>query len=153
MYFKLKPKCGNHSEKDSKGKLVVYKAGDGAVIQSDSDLSERFPGKFEKITEVEIKPTFKSPLDDIEIPGEVKEKVTSLVKKVLKKKSDTAKDFLASLGTEVTKEFPLAVKEDLRVFANGEAYSVIEADEADKVLNKAPLKKASVKAFIEKYLK
>ena len=42
--YKMLPKTGPHEEPDGQGNVVTYVAGD--VIENDSDLSTRFPGKF-----------------------------------------------------------------------------------------------------------
>lgn len=45
--YKMLPKTGPHEEPDGQGNVVTYVAGD--VIENDSDLSTRFPGKFIRI--------------------------------------------------------------------------------------------------------
>ena len=45
--YKMLPKTGPHEEPDGQGNVVTYAAGD--VIENDSDLSTRFPGKFIRI--------------------------------------------------------------------------------------------------------
>ena len=47
MFFKMKPKVGNHRQRNKKGDIVTYTSGD--VVESDIDLEERYPEKFERV--------------------------------------------------------------------------------------------------------
>lgn len=47
MLFRLKPKVGNHVERDDNDIPKVYKSGD--VVQSKQDLTKLFKGKFIRV--------------------------------------------------------------------------------------------------------
>jgi len=47
MLFKLVPKAGAHRERNMQGQMVEYVAGE--VVETDSNLAKRFPGKFIRI--------------------------------------------------------------------------------------------------------
>jgi len=137
MTFRIKKGCGAHSEPAKEGEEArMYEAGD--LIETEKDLCALFPGKFER---VEVFPNKPEPTPEPE-PEEQEEK-----------EEDTpAKEERHPLGRDVTDSFPEAKEEDLKVFADGGAYSVVEPDEDNKPLNEKPLKKRSVSTFIKKYL-
>ncbi len=130
MYFKLLPKVGSHSETDDKGKLITHRSEDGYVFDTDLDLIQMFPNKFER---VQVGP-------DVPKPPESK------------KPSKAEEDASNPLGRDVTKRFPKAAEEDFKVFADGGAFFVCESDDPTKALNDKPLKKAQVEKFVEEYL-
>jgi len=146
MKFRLLPKVGNHAETGEDGSPCVYKPGD--IVESDRDLVDAFPGKFERVVDG-VEDTHANPFKPT-----TKEKTA-----VQKAAEEGAKDVGAPdpedpnpLGREVTKRFPTALDEDFLVFADGGAFSVAEADEPTVPLNDKPLKRKDVGSFIRKYL-
>jgi len=134
MRFRLKPKTGSHAETIGKGKdakVVTYTAAEGHVFETENDLCEMFPNKFERVVVGE----------DIAPPS------PSAQRRAAK---PTAK--ASPLGDDVTKDFPTAVKNDFRVFAKGKAFSVAEPDEVGTAINPDPLEKGKVEKFIDDYL-
>lgn len=141
MYFKLKPKAGSHAERDADGNPVVHTAAEGRVFETDNDLCKMFPNKFDL---VEVGPDKKvaSPTSSVD------EKVGSEPPQKETKKP-------SPFGRDVTDKYPTAGKDDLRVFQDGDAFTVVEADDPEKALNASPLKKdgkGGVEAFVKKYL-
>lgn len=151
MYFKLLPKVGSHVEKDKDGNAVTYHSKDGRIIDTEMDLVKRFPNKFER---VEVNPTAESspkeeaaPVVEEAAPVVVEDEVAQVEEKS-KPKSKTH-----PLGRDVTKRFPKADKNDFKVFSQGGAFSVVEADEDTVPLNEKPLHKKGVDNFITEFLK
>ena len=167
MYFKLLPKAGNHVQKGPDGELITYRAEDGGVIESDTDLAKAFPNKFEKVE------GFRSESGKVQTKGETPEEKKDAVQTAAE---DGAKDLEPPkepektdedsgggeggeepkephpLGKDVTDRFSIAEEEGLMVFVHKGAYSVVEEDDPTVPLNEDLLKKNEVTAFIEKYL-
>ncbi len=160
MFFKLKSRVGNHAQKGPDGKVVIYYAKDGNIIESNTDLSEKHPTKFERV----------------DVPGSVKadtKKKKSDVQKAAKKgakdiapKKEKEEEDLKEeeeeeeekeqipLGKNVTKSYKMAKDQDLKVFYKRyKGRFVTEAEDVFTAVNKKPLKKAEVNKFIEKWLK
>jgi hypothetical protein len=138
MYFKLKPKVGSHAETGQDGKVIHYRPEDGHVFETDRDLVAMFPNKFERV----------------HVPGDEgaeDEASPPKPKKESKPKKDDAPP-PKPLGRDVTKRFPKAAEEDFKVFSDGGAFFVAEADEPTVALNEKPLKKKDVIPFIKEYL-
>jgi len=177
MLFKLKPKTGNHSQKDAQGNLVVYNYRDGHVFESDIDLEAQFPEKFERVKVPAAEPEPKNPPNIIkaaqEGTAEIKKcpeceavllagaKFCSECGSAAEEKSEEVQETevedndLEPLGKDVTEKFPRAEEEDLLVFyKKGKGYFVTEVEDPYTRLNKKKIgKKTSVTPFIEKYLK
>ena len=153
MYFKLLPKVGSHVEKDKDGNAVTYHSKDGRIIDTEMDLVKRFPNKFER---VEVNPTAKSSPKDEAAPV-VEEAAPVVVEdevaQVEEKSKSKSKSKTHPLGRDVTKRFPKADKNDFKVFSQGGAFSVVEADEDTVPLNEKPLHKKGVDDFITEFLK
>ena len=150
MYFKLKRKAGNHSQKDKNGKAVVYVAKDGNVIESENDLIKMFPGKFELVevvtAPVEVVKSAENKKSDVQ---KIVEKVAKDISAPVKKEEKKAEP----IGKDVTEKHPLAEEQDFKVFyVKGKGYFVTEADDDSVALNKKGIKKEKVEAFIKKYL-
>jgi len=148
MYFKLLPKVGNHAQKDPKtGKVTIYKSEDGCVIESDSDLVKKFPGKFERVKAFDPAAEAAAQTEEEEVE-EAPQPSAPSNKKPAKKTTKPKK----SVGKDVTEKFPEAKEEDFKVFLKGSAYVVTEADDPSVPLNKKLLKKKEVMSFIKEYL-
>lgn len=144
MLFKMKSGVGSHAEPGPDGRVVIHKAGDNAIIESDRDLVTMFPNKFERVDEINpAKPEksdvqkaaeegFKGVMPPADPPAEQEEE--------------------EPLGRDVTHRFPLAEEEDFKVFAKGGAFFVVEADDPDVPLNDKPLKRKDVEQFVEQNL-
>lgn len=132
MKFKLKKGVGNHAEKDDAGNVVIYKAIDGAVIESKTDLAKRHPDKFERVT-----------IDKPSVPAPVQ-----------KAAEEGAKDLKPEpLGKNVTEKFSLAAENDFKVFyKRGKGYMVTESVNEYIALNDKKLKKADVEEFIDEFI-
>lgn len=134
MRFKLKAGMGCHADEDG----VVYKA--ESIVVSDKALDVHFPDRFEKLPEAapETVPAASSkkgpqpPQDDDNIPEEPEEPKIERV--------------------NVSEEFPEAKDADLQVFQEGKFYNVTDSSDPDKPLNKTPLKKAKVGAFLQGFV-
>ena len=104
MYFKLKPKVGNHAERGENGRPIVYKSGD--VVESDQDLVKLFPNKFGRADEpaeeeeVEDKTEVPTP-DEIQERAEDEELEEPVKKKVFK--ASTPQMFTLEWDTELTR--------------------------------------------------
>jgi len=160
MFFKMKKRTGNHSQDG-----VIYVSGD--VVESEKNLCEMFPGKFERIdVPFEI---FKRPeKSDVQKAAEEGAKDIK-PKKKSKPKPVSDEEVLAiadepdeeedeedkePLGKDVTKNYKRAGEEDLKVFYKKfKGRWVTEAEDPFTALNKKPLKKDQVVPFIEKWLK
>lgn len=146
MKFKLKTNVGNHTQGNR-----VYKAEDGEIIESDIDLVEKFPNKFEKVVIPGAGPS-----DPEEIQKAAEEGAKEIEPQEEEEEEDDWDDEeeeLEPLGADVTKKFPIAVEKDFKVFyKRGKGYMVTEADDPFTKLNKKKLKKANVKEYIEKQL-
>ena len=169
MYFKLLPKAGNHSE--GKGKnMVIYEA--GQVFESDCDLAAMFPNKFVEVEGLEavghaqaaaapeeaktdVQKAAEEGAKDLKPPADPETSQEEPPKETPPAPEAPAAPAPAGepLGRNVTKRFQRAVEEDLQVFANGNEFFVVEADDPGRALNDKPLKRKDVLAFIEDYLK
>lgn len=159
MFFKLKPGVGNHAETREDGTLEIYKAEEGRVIESSRNLDAMFSGKFERVEIGDVPEEAKSGAqkaaekgaEGVAAPnkgkdrGEAEDGKSPQPKKSKKPKS--------SLGKNVTSRFPRAEEEDFKVFADGGAFYVVEAEEPEIPLHKKPLKRKGVEPFIEAFLK
>ena len=155
MYFKLKPKVGNHAHRDPEGKITVYHAADENVIESDIDLAKIFPHKFEKVDSNLSEDTSEPKKTEVEKAAEAgADGAADPTKKSSRKsRKEEEKKEANPLGEEVTSEFPKAVEEDFKVFsANGKGFMVVEPDEPTVPLHKELLPQEGVAPFIDKYL-
>jgi len=123
MYFRLLPKVGGHAFVDPSGKTVFLKASEGVVIESEVDLFKLFPNKFERV---------EAPAGPASAP--------------------VGPSPVSPLGRDVTQRFPLAVEHGFKVFADGGAFVVVEADDPGVVLHEKPLKRKDVGSFITGYI-
>ena len=147
--FKLKPKCGNHSEPNDKGVYVTYTS--GAVIESNTDLVKRFPNKFIRVnddsqdTEIGVSvPNIPKPKKEVTLTPEV-------LPKEAKKNSENAA--LKELyGDEITEEFPTAAIVNLKVFLKKNWCTVVDPEDDNIVLNEKKLRKNSVEKFLQEYV-
>ena len=157
MLFRLKPKTGNHAQKGPDGKIIIYCAKDGNIIESDIDLYAKFPNKFERADEVFA--SFDSKKKKPTVQKAVKKEVEEPALEVADEPEEVADEpeeekAQEPLGKDVTKNFPRAGEEDFKVFySKGKGYFVTESDDPFTALNKKRLKKELVTKFIEKYLK
>jgi hypothetical protein len=95
------------------------------IVKSNEDLCAKFKNKFEEITERMA--VLKQHVDN-----------------------DQAEAAAAEYGDDVTKKFPVAVKNGLKVFRNAEKlHVIIDPATPNQPLNRKPLKKESVAGFIE----
>lgn len=145
MKFRLKPNTGSHAGPGEGGKFKTYKPGD--TVESEQDLCKVFPNKFERIPDEA--PSSFSPSTE-----EQKAAVSKAAKKGAKGVAppETEEPEPNPLGRDVTKRFPTAQEEDFQVFADGGAFSVVEADDPTEALNDKPLKRKDVEPFIRQYL-
>lgn len=151
MHFRLKPKCGNHSQMNEKtGEIDIFTADSGELIGSVVDLCKMFPNKFEQV----------------DVPGAVlkqTKKQKDAVQAVAEKGAEGVADpnidddedeDQKPLGKDVTRNYPIAVEQDFKVFyVKFKGRWITEADDPFKALNEKPLKKDKVIPFIEDYLK
>lgn len=147
MKFRLLPKVGDHASPGPGGTTRIYHAGD--VVESDINLKEMFPGKFEEWVE-EI-PSLKPTKEQKEAVQKAAEKGAEEIASKPESKPET-KTEPRSLGRDVTSRFPLAEEQDCLVFADGGAFNVVEKDDPTMVLNDKPLKRKDVEPFIRQFL-
>lgn len=147
MKFRLLPKAGDHAEAGAGGVALAYRAGD--IVESDRDLMEAFPNKFERV-DVAEEPA--SPSTPFKPSAEEKTAVQKAAEEGAKDVSPPEDPKSNPLGRDVTKRFPKALEEEFLVFADGGAFSVSEADEPAEALNNKPLKRKDVDSFIREYL-
>jgi hypothetical protein len=146
MRFKLIPGAGSHSEFGPDGQIIVYKAEDGKIIETDRDLAAQFVNKFERV-EVAVEELVAAPVEEAaEAPPKKFE-----AKKP--KRKSTKRGPKSKLGRNVTFRFPGAAEQDFLIFADGGAFYVVDKDEVDKPLNEKPLHKDEVAPFMTEYLK
>jgi hypothetical protein len=158
MFFRLKEKCGTHSQN---GK--TYHPGD--VVETDMDLSVKFHTKFVKIYDDEDKkdtgkktPKIATPPDPAskktEADKDNKSKSASVSKKSKKKvkKTKGKKKNSKKYGVNVTEDFPLAEDNGLRVYEKSKVFSIIEMDADNKKVCLKKTKKKDVVNFIEAML-
>jgi hypothetical protein len=154
MLFKLKPGVGNHSEKDPKtGKVTIYHSKDGEIIDSDKNLCQIFPDKFEQVNVGGVV------VQDVNTPKKAKTPVQKAAEKGAKDiappKETEKKKTAKSLGRDITeKNFPEVGEQDFKVFYTPrKGYFVTENEDISVAINDTPLKKDEVTAFVENYLK
>jgi len=146
--FRLKPKCGNHIERDKKGKPVTYTSKSGHnIVESDRDLVTAFPGKFEVVPEQFSEDVPTAP--DIPEPSKKEKKITISPKKVASKKTEIPE---SEYGVDVTKEFPTASEVELKVFEKLKWFTVVDPDN-NEVLNDKKLRRDKVEGFLADYLR
>lgn len=150
MKFKLIPGTGNHAARGPDGEIVVYKAEDGIIIESDEDLAAKFVNKFERVEVAPDEPTTAPAEAPAEKPAP---KTTAKKKATRKRKSKPKKAAKPKLGRDVTAKFPGAAEQDFRVFADGGAFSVVDKDKPDQPLHENPLHTHEVAPFMAEYLK
>jgi hypothetical protein len=142
MYYKLKPRAGSHSERGEDGNPVVFTAEQGHVFETDNDLCAMFPNKFDR---VEVGPD-KTASPTSSVGGKADSGPPQ---------KETKAPSPSPFGVDVTDKYPSAGKDDLRVFQDGDAFTVVEADDPENALNANPLKKdgkGGVEAFVKKYV-
>jgi len=141
--FRLRPRCGNHIEKNSEGKPITYKSGD--VVKSDRDLTIAFPGKFEVVLggdASEDMPTAPN------IPkSSKKKKITTSPKESVSEKVEIPE---SEHGVDVTKEFLTASEAKLKVFEKSKWFTVVDPDN-NEVLNEKKLRRGKVEDFLADY--
>lgn len=125
--FRFKLLEGKHAEEDA---VKVYKKGD--VVESFSNLAEKFPGRFELVGE-------KAPekVEDEKIKIKIKPKATETE--------------LQARGDEVTKDFKTVDPKLFQVFKREKLFHVFEVGKTSP-LNPAGLKADAVEKFCTDYL-
>jgi len=144
--FRLKPRCGNHIERDKKGKPVTYKSGD--IVESDRDLVTAFPGKFE-VVPGQFSEDGVVTAPNIPEPSKKEKKITISPKKAISKKTEIPE---SEYGVDVTKEFPTASEVELKVFEKSKWLTVVDPDN-NEVLNDKKLRRDKVEGFLADYLR
>ena len=140
MLFRLKKKVGNHEDNNGK----IYRSGE--YIESASDLTKQFKGKFEKIQD---------PDTIARITKEANKKVHTSSKPDIKKpKAKNKKKSKPSVhpeyGTDVSKDFPISKELGLKIYEKNKWFNIIDP-ETEEVLNGKKLRAKKVKSFLEKY--
>ena len=137
-------KIGRHDQKDENGNLKTYFAGD--EVHSDRDLCAMFPNKFS---------TIPLAMGDQPPAKAVEEKL--IVKKNDAKEDNppaTSGEKEVSLGKDVTKDFPEAVKQDYIIYLNDKLLYIVDPEEPKLILNPKGFKKSKeVKPFIAELVK
>lgn len=147
MFFRIKPKCGEHTEEGR-----TY--GPGDVIKTKKDLCKIFVGKFEKVFDEDKKKDTGHKIPKIATPDAPSVEAESDKGKTKsdpasKSSQKNAKKNSKKYGVNVTEDFPLAEEKDLRVYEKAKVFSIIESDsEGKKILLKKTTKKDVVN-FIE----
>jgi len=141
--FRLRPRCGNHIEKNSEDKPITYKSGD--VVKSDRDLTIAFPGKFEVVLGGEASEDMPT-APNISKPSK-KKKISTSPKESASKKVEIPE---SEHGVDVTKEFPTASEVKLKVFEKSKWFIVVDPDN-NEVLNEKKLRKGKVEDFLADY--
>jgi hypothetical protein len=159
MLFKLKPGVGNHAETDPKtGEITVYHANEGKIIESQHNLVQLFPDKFERVNiggvteqeKEEVQKAAEKGAKDILPKQESNEEEIEDTEEKEEEKGE-----IVPIGKDVTEEkFPEAKEQDFKVFYSKEdrGYFVTEFEDISTALNDEPLKKREVNPFIESYL-
>lgn len=109
------------------------------VVESNSDLTQRFPLKFERLTASEV---VEAPSRAVPVPSEAPAAVPS-----------AKGGEMSPFGEDVSEDFPIAGESDLRVYQKGTSFFVVDPDDADEALNPKALKGPEVAKFIKTYLK
>lgn len=141
---------------------VSHRYNKGDIVESDIELDKKFVNKFERLPNNETAPT-PAPLPTAAAdppsvgPGANRKTKNTPGKDAgfeaeQQQKGQTAetKDEPESLGVDVTDDFPKAGEADLKVFQDGTDYYVTEPQTPDKPMNKEPLKRKDVVAFVNK---
>jgi len=148
MKFRLKPKCGNHVESDSKGNPITYVSGD--IVESNTDLAKKFPSKFVRVQEFEVDTKGESaPAPTIPLPEDV---VTKKNPQILEKEKLEKEKLEEQYGEDVSDSFPTAKKVNLKVFEKGNWYIVLDPDDDNTILTEKKLRKSKVEDFLQEYL-
>ena len=114
-----------------------YKVGD--IINCNSDLTKKFRGKFEKAY-----------IEEVPVVESVKEIVKKTVPAPIptpvipEKEEEEEVDW----GSNVTETFSSATKVDVQIFKLGTKYNVFDSENLNSPMNKKPLKKSEVNAFV-----
>lgn len=167
MFFRLKEKCGMHSQNGR-----IYHPGD--IVETDMDLCEKFRNKFVKVYDEDEKkdtghktPKISTPPSkaskDAESNKDKQSKSDPASKKPAgkknkknSKKKNSKKKNSKKYGVNVTEEFPIADENNLRVYektaTNGKWYSIIEMDEDNRKILLKKTRKKDVVNFIEEML-
>ena len=154
MLYRLKG--GNHNHSDGK----TYKNGD--IIDTDVDLAKKFPHKFEPIhDELEASegtpfPSIsitrpKSKVTVVDMPTEEETKEDTPVADVEAETGEKKAGEKVDRGKDVTKKFPSAVENELKVFEKGRKFFIYDLD-PNAPLNEKGLTKAKAVKFIQEYL-
>jgi len=145
--FLLKNKCGTHIEPGKEGKAPVqYKPGD--IVQSDRDLIELFPNKFEiPPGEAGQSNTPIVPPPDIPLPT----KSVSSEDTDEKVDSPSGSKLVIGYGKDVTASFATAAVVDLRVFEKSKQYTVVDPEDGEPLHN-GKLRKKQVEDFLQKFV-
>lgn len=115
----------------------AYQKGD--IVESNSDLTQRFPLKFERLTASEV---VEAPSRAVPIPSEAPVAVPS-----------AKGGGMTPFGEDVSEDFPIAGESDLQVFQKGTSLFVVDPDQPAKALNPKALKGTEVSKFIRTFLK
>lgn len=175
--WELKHGCGPHRHLDEEGRRIAYEPGE--VIHDSRDLDAMFPHKFNElgVTKAKKEKKKKSKLvkdrsfervpsrtdeehvTSKEVQDEVDDETDDDDDTTTEEEGDEENDetlVKSKFGKDVTGEFDLAAKSDLKVFAKkgkkGTSYTVVDADELDKPLN-AKKDKLKSSAKVEKFLR
>ena len=131
--------------RDENGLVVTKVVFPGDVVETTSDLAKAFPNRFDEIT-----PGLEKKVNVVsmsEVAGELDIDETA--------PPEEPKNTLPNIeiGEEVTddEDFEVAKNANLRVFKDGKEYWVFTNDGVDP-LNKEPLKRLKVEAFISDHL-
>ena len=158
QYYKIKIGCGKHRQDG-----VNYKSGD--LIPSVVDLAKIFPNKFIKAREVPTdekadstlnKPNLNNIVTDESVEFEITEVTNNVfidrikntkditVKQAPLKEAQITKDnpgsiytIKSELGTNVTKDFPIAVDLEIIILSSGDLYIPADVDLPNYALHKA----------------
>ena len=168
MYFKLKPRTGNHAQTDKDGNVVIFTAKEGRVIKSKTDLAKKYPTKFERVNiagEKELE-TVQDPDEKTDVQLAAEEGIKDIMpedddddfededeEEKPKKKKKRKKKKAKSLGKDVSSKFPKAEEEDYKVFyTKGKGYFVTDHDDPTVPLHEERFKKSEVMPFVEEQL-
>jgi len=149
MLFKLKKDVASHRDENGK----VYEPGD--TIESEHDLVRMWPTKFDLIsgsakqTDIPSAPSIPAPAktDGQKGKGSVEVGTTTLPKSK-KKKGDEEKE--SAHGKNVTADFPSAKKGGFKIYEKGNWFTVVDANDGEKMNEKA-LRKKDVQTFLNKF--
>lgn len=149
MFFRIKPKCGEHEEEGR-----TY--GPGDVIKTKRNLRKIFVGKFDKVHDEDEKKDTGHKTPDIKTPAVAASKETESDKDKTSKSdpvsTSSKKKNSKKYGVNVTEDFPLAETNDLRVYEKAKVFSIIEMDEDNKKILLKKTKKKDVVNYIEEMM-